>query len=160
MEPPGIIGSHSTPLQRRNHLTSCWEYASSVAHVTVPSLKRIFKLELLYYLDNNNKNNDGMNLCAALLSLRTPHRKESGSVGEADQQGKRITCCEYASAVCYSLWLYCEMLLEDYMDRVSGRLLSETSTSEMAIDGRRPPYTTRSDCIDTQPPQPLKYCHM
>jgi hypothetical protein len=37
------------------------------------------------------------------------------------------------------------MLLEDYMDRVSGRLLSETSTSEIAIDGRRPPYTTRSD---------------
>jgi hypothetical protein len=29
------------------------------------------------------------------------------------------------------------MLLEDYMDRVSGRLLSETSTSEMTIDGRR-----------------------
>jgi hypothetical protein len=54
-------------------------------------------------------------------------------------------CCEYASAVCYSLWLYCEMLLENYNDRVSGRLLSETSTSEMAIDGRRPPCTVTSD---------------
>jgi hypothetical protein len=37
------------------------------------------------------------------------------------------------------------MLLEDCMHPVSGRLLSETLTSEMAIDGRRPPYTTRSD---------------
>jgi hypothetical protein len=54
-------------------------------------------------------------------------------------------CCKYASAVCYSLWLYYGMLLEDYMDRVSDRLLSETSTSEMAIDGRRRPCTTRSD---------------
>jgi hypothetical protein len=40
------------------------------AHVTVPSLKRIFKLELPNHLDNNN-NNDGMNLCASLLSLST-----------------------------------------------------------------------------------------
>jgi hypothetical protein len=37
------------------------------------------------------------------------------------------------------------MLLEDYMDRVSGRLLTEISTLEIAVDGRRPPYTeTRS----------------
>jgi hypothetical protein len=92
----------------------CCEYASSVAHMTVPSLKRIFKLELPHHLDNNN--NDRMNLC-----------------------------CKCASAVCYSLWLYCEMLLENYMDRVSGRLLSKISTSEMAIDGRRPPYTVMSD---------------
>jgi hypothetical protein len=54
-------------------------------------------------------------------------------------------CCKYASAVCYSLWLYYGMLLEDYMDRVSDRLLSESSMSEMAIDGRRPPCATRSD---------------
>jgi hypothetical protein len=54
-------------------------------------------------------------------------------------------CCKYASAVCYSLWLYSEMLLENCIDRVSGRLLSEISTSEMAIDGRRPPYTVTSD---------------
>jgi hypothetical protein len=54
-------------------------------------------------------------------------------------------CCKYASAVCYSLGLYCEMLLKDYMHRVSDRLLSETSTSEIAIDGRRPPCATRSD---------------
>jgi hypothetical protein len=54
-------------------------------------------------------------------------------------------CCKYASAVCYSLWLYYRMLLEDYMDRVSGRLLTEISTLEIAVDGRRPPYTeTRS----------------
>jgi hypothetical protein len=58
---------------------------------------------------------------------------------------RKCLCCEYASAVCYSLWLYCEMLLKDYMHRVSDRLLSETSTSEMAIDGRRPPCATRSD---------------
>jgi hypothetical protein len=41
-------------------------------HVTVPSLKRVSKrvskLELPHHLDNNN-NNDGMNLCAFLLSL-------------------------------------------------------------------------------------------
>jgi hypothetical protein len=37
-------------------------------------------------------------------------------------------CCKYASAVCYSLWLYYGMLLEDYMDRVSGRLLTEILT--------------------------------
>jgi hypothetical protein len=41
--------------------------------------------------------------------------------------------------------LYCEVLLKDYIDRVSGRQLYETSTSEMAIDGQRPPYiVTRS----------------
>jgi hypothetical protein len=34
------------------------------------------------------------------------------------------------------------------MDRVSGRLLSETSTSEMAIDGRRPPYTVSRNGIN------------
>jgi hypothetical protein len=34
--------------------------------VTVPSLKRIFKLGLPRHLDNNNNNNDGMNLCASL----------------------------------------------------------------------------------------------
>jgi hypothetical protein len=38
------------------------------------------------------------------------------------------------------------MLLENYMDRVSGRLLTETLTLEMAVDGRGRPYTiTRSD---------------
>jgi hypothetical protein len=38
------------------------------------------------------------------------------------------------------------MLLEDYMDRVSSILLSETSTLEIAIDSGRPPYTVaRSD---------------
>jgi hypothetical protein len=31
------------------------------------------------------------------------------------------------------------------MDRVSDRLLSESLTLEMAIDGRRPPCATRSD---------------
>lgn len=34
----------------------CCEYASSVAHVTVPSLKHVFKLELSPHLDNNNNN--------------------------------------------------------------------------------------------------------
>jgi hypothetical protein len=36
----------------------------------VPSLKRVFKLELPHHLDNNNNNeNDRMKLCASLLSL-------------------------------------------------------------------------------------------
>jgi hypothetical protein len=43
--------------------------------------------------------------------------------------------------VCYSLWLYHGVLLEDYMDRVSGRSLTETSTLEMAVDRRRRPST-------------------
>jgi hypothetical protein len=50
-------------------------------------------------------------------------------------------CCEYASAVYYSLWLYCGMLLEDYIDCVSGRLLTETSTLEITVNGRGRPST-------------------
>jgi hypothetical protein len=57
------------------------------------------------------------------------------NIAVANVSQLRVTACG----------LYCEMLLEDYMDRVSDRLLSETSTSEMAIDGRRRPCTTRSD---------------
>jgi AraC-like DNA-binding protein len=60
---------------------------------------------------------------------------------------EHIRCCKYASAVCYSLWLYYGMLLEDYMDRVSGRSLTETSTLEMAVDRRRQPSTAGGGLI-------------
>jgi hypothetical protein len=36
----------------------CCEYASSIAHVTVPSLKHVFKLEHSPHLDSNNNNGD------------------------------------------------------------------------------------------------------
>jgi hypothetical protein len=35
----------------------CCEYASTVAHVTVPSLKCVSKLKLPHHLNNNNNNN-------------------------------------------------------------------------------------------------------
>jgi hypothetical protein len=66
--------------------------------VTVPSLKRIFKLGLPRHLDNNNNNNDGMNLCASLhptlnrrLSLADHWRKRGKHVGQLAFPAFKVT---------------------------------------------------------------------
>jgi hypothetical protein len=70
-----------------------------------------------------------------------PHLNRELSSVSYYNPGLVMCCCKYASAVCYSLWLYHGVLPEDHMDRVSGRSLTETSTLEMAVDRRRRPST-------------------
>jgi hypothetical protein len=62
------------------------------AHVILLSLKRVFKLELPHHLDGNN-NNDGMNLCASLLLIRTGYEPGLCALRPT------TICWEYASSV-------------------------------------------------------------